>query len=85
VWARAGAFADHVWREAEGNTAVCTHNVVLRCLVGHGLGVPRTEWHRLEIPHVAPITIVQTREHGWFIDLEESVERRVFANFMESR
>ncbi len=82
VWTRAVAFLDEVRRHANGSAAVCTHNVVLRCMVGHGLGVPHADWHRIQVPHMAPVTIVQTRDHGWFIDLEESVERQLFADFM---
>jgi broad specificity phosphatase PhoE len=64
------------------SSLICTHNVVLRCLVGEGLGVPRSHWHRIDIPHLAPISVVQTRDHGWFVDLEESVEQHLFANFL---
>jgi ribonuclease H / adenosylcobalamin/alpha-ribazole phosphatase len=83
VWKRAIMFADDVWRHADANTAVCTHNVVLRCLLGHGLSVPHTEWHRIRVPHLAPVTIVNTRDHGWFVDLDETVEGQVFANFFD--
>lgn len=65
-----------------GYSIVCTHNVVLRCLIGEGLGVPRSQWHRIDVPHLAPITVVRTRDYGWFVDLEETVERRLFANFL---
>jgi broad specificity phosphatase PhoE len=63
-------------------TLVCTHNVVLRCLVGEALGIPQADWHRLVVPHLAPITVIQTRDYGWFVDLEESVEQRMFARFL---
>ena len=79
---RVNEFADAVWRHARRNSIVCAHNVVVRCLVGEALGVPRSEWHRIQVPHLAPITIVQTREFGWFVDLEETVERRLFADFL---
>ena len=82
VASRVNEFADAVWRHARGNSIVCAHNVVVRCLVGEALGVPRGEWHRIAVPHLAPITIVQTREFGWFVDLEETVERRLFADFL---
>lgn len=81
VWSRINSFAAEVWARSDGNTAICTHNVVLRCLVGHGLGVPKSLWHRIQVPHLAPITIVQTRNHGWFVDLDESVEERLLADF----
>jgi ribonuclease H / adenosylcobalamin/alpha-ribazole phosphatase len=73
-------FAREHWQPAGAPTVACTHNVVLRCLVGHLMGVPRSQWHRLCIPHLAPIELISTR-FGLFIDLHESVERRLFADF----
>jgi len=73
-------FAHEHWRPSGASTVACTHNVVLRCLVGHLMGVPQQEWHRLRIPHLAPIEVISTR-FGLFVDLHESVERRLFADF----
>jgi broad specificity phosphatase PhoE len=81
VWQRLWDFAQERWAPGEGPTLVCTHNVVLRCLVGYLLSVPQTQWYRLRIPHVAPITVVSTPRFGLFVDLEEWVEREVFADF----
>ncbi|HEY2883242.1 MAG TPA: histidine phosphatase family protein [Pirellulales bacterium] len=78
---RALAFVDDRWPAADGPTLVCTHNVVLRTIVGHGLRVPRALWHRLQIPHLQPVTVVQTRSYGWFVDLDEAVEGQLFADF----
>ena len=82
VQLRINSFAADVWQAAEENTITCTHNVVLRCLVGHEFGVPECEWHRISIPHLAPITVVQTHEFGRFVDLDETVERTLFADFL---
>lgn len=76
-------FANDVWDRAEGNTVACSHNVVLRVLVGEALGVPRTEWHRIQVPHLAPVTLIQTREYGRFLDLDERVESQLFAEFLD--
>ncbi len=78
---RARGFVDDRWPAADGATVACTHNVVLRSLVGEALQVPRVWWHRLQIPHLEPIQFVQTRRFGWFADLDESVERTIFADF----
>lgn len=82
VLLRIQSFASEAWTPAEGNTISCTHNVVLRCLIGKCLGVPRREWHRIQVPHLAPITFVETQQFGLFADLEESVERKLFADFL---
>jgi broad specificity phosphatase PhoE len=81
AWKRLQSFAQERWIAGCESTLVCTHNVVLRCLVGYLLSVPRRQWYRLRIPHLAPITVVSTPRFGWFVDLEEWVEREVFAGF----
>lgn len=73
-------FARDRWSPSEATTLTCTHNVVLRCLIGHLLGVGRADWHRLRIPHLAPIHLVASR-FGLFVDLREDVERHLFAGF----
>ena len=72
--------ADH-WGRAKGDTITCTHNVVLRCLVGEVMGVPMSDWHRLRIGHLAPITFVHTKRFGLFIDLHDAVERDIFQHY----
>lgn len=84
VLRRASSAAAHYWT-ASGNTLTCTHNVVLRCLVGKALGVPMEQWHLLKIPHLRPLLFRQTRSFGWFLDLEEDLEREIFSNFVGSR
>ncbi|QEL20187.1 histidine phosphatase family protein [Limnoglobus roseus] len=79
VSARVQAFARDVWGSARGATLTCTHNVVIRCLVGQTLGVSAEEWHRLRVPHVAPITFIQTKTDGLFVDIPEAVEAEMFA------
>ncbi len=36
---------------------VVTHNVVLRCLLGAGLGVPHSRWHLIPVAHSEAITV----------------------------
>jgi len=81
VWERLWDFAQDRWAPGEEASLVCTHNVVLRCLVGYLLAVPQTEWYRLRIPHLAPMTVVSTEKFGLFLDLKEEVERAIFAGF----
>jgi broad specificity phosphatase PhoE len=81
VLRRAVSFVEQTWSATNGNTVACTHNVVLRCLVGRALAVPPNCWHRLQIPHLKPIRFVQTRDYGWFVDLDPTVEREIFADF----
>ena len=81
VWERLWDFAQERWAPGEPPSLVCTHNVVLRCLVGYLLAVPQREWYRLRIPHLAPMAVVSTQKFGLFLDLDEEVERAIFADF----
>ena len=78
---RALAFVRDHWFGATGNTVTCTHNVVMRCLVGHVLGLPAHQWHRLEVPHLAPITFVLNPTHGLFVDIPPETARTLFRDF----
>jgi ribonuclease H / adenosylcobalamin/alpha-ribazole phosphatase len=79
VAARGASFARDVWAKADGPSLTCTHNVVLRCLIGSTLGVPPLEWIQLQIPHLAPVTFVQTANDGLFLDIPETVQPLMFA------
>ena len=79
---RVRRFTEARWTNSRSNTLVCTHNVVLRCLVGTALQVPPAEWHRLRIPHLAPIEFVQTRKHGLFVNLAPGIHQEIFRDFL---
>lgn len=81
VLARITQFTDERFT-ADGNTVTCTHNGVLRALVGSTLGVPIAQWVKLVFPHLGPITMIRTRRFGLFVDLPPDVERFVFAGFV---
>ena len=78
---RVQEFAAERWAGASEHSLTCTHNVVLRCLLGEALGVPREHWYRLQIPHLEPFVFVQTREHGLFVDVPQECMRHVFQDF----
>ncbi len=74
-------FMDGTLAAQKGNTVICTHNVVLRCLVGSLLRVPEHEWFRLRIPHLTPIRVTYSGRFGSFLDLDEATERHIFGAF----
>ncbi|MEN6494062.1 MAG: histidine phosphatase family protein [Thermoguttaceae bacterium] len=83
VFQRTWAFVQERFTPRAGSSLTCTHNVVLRCLVGHLLGVPRQDWFRLRIPHLTPVTVLATERFGLFVDLDEDTEREIFAGFLK--
>jgi ribonuclease H / adenosylcobalamin/alpha-ribazole phosphatase len=38
---------------------VVTHNVVLRCLIGAGLGLPLSTWHRIPVAHLEQFEVLR--------------------------
>jgi len=42
-------------KDSQGSTLVVTHNVVLRCLIGHYHSIALQNWHKLTIPHAEPL------------------------------
>lgn len=84
VHERAWAFAKDHWKSDAANSVTCTHNVVLRCLIGEALGVPISERYRIQVPHLAPIEFVSTKRFGVVLNLSENVERRLFRGFVYS-
>lgn len=85
VNSRAWDFVDQHWKYDSPSSATCTHNGVLRCLVGQAIGVSPSERYRIQIPHLAPIEFVSTKEFGVLVNLSESVERELFRGFIGTR
>lgn len=83
VTARVRRFVNDKLLASQTPTATCTHNVVLRTMIGDALGVPSAQQHRLEIPHATPITFLGTK-FGLFVELTPEVERHIFQNFSQA-
>lgn len=80
------AFFDEHWDRrglaSRGDTLVCTHNVPIRVLIGHALGMAPALWHKLTIDHLRPYQFLDTERYGLFADLDEATHRATFANFV---
>ncbi len=50
---------DFITSLPDAPSLVVSHNVVLRCLLGSGLGVPMTQWHLVPVPHGEPIEVLR--------------------------
>ena len=44
------------------NTALITHNVVIRCLLGDALGIDIKNWHLIEVPHTQVFSMSLSQE-----------------------
>jgi len=74
-------FIEKQWSPDQSSSAVCTHNVVLRCLVGRTLGIRQRDYHRIRIPYLAPISFVRSKRFGLFVNLTPSLELELFRDF----
>jgi broad specificity phosphatase PhoE len=74
-------FIGNEWALDGRNSATCSHNVVLRELVGHTMRIAPADRYRINIPHLVPIDFVYSQKYGLFIDLHEDSERAIFKNF----
>ena len=71
VFDRLNSFIESQKKEpVKGNVLVCTHTVVLRCLIGDALGLPKSSWHTLVIPHLIPLECILTDDGKLFLNLE---------------
>ena len=48
---------------------ICTHNVVLRCLIGSQLNIPKQEWFKIVPKYLDPIEVIMTKDRKFFINL----------------
>jgi pentose-5-phosphate-3-epimerase/putative flippase GtrA/broad specificity phosphatase PhoE len=48
---------------------ICTHNVVLRCLIGSQLDILRQKWFKIAPEHLDPIELILTEDGKFFINL----------------
>lgn len=75
---RVSSFMRERLGDAGHDSLVCTHNGVVRAIVGMTLGIPQEQWHRIDVPHCAPVTVVSSRRFGLFVNIPPAVERRMF-------
>ena len=78
---RIESFVDHQWASGKSSSAVCSHNVVLRCLIGRTLGIRQSDWHRIRVPYLTPIPFVRSKRFGVFVNLPPSLEMELFRDF----
>ncbi|MDP1729345.1 MAG: hypothetical protein Q8L27_04035, partial [archaeon] len=60
---------------------VCTHNVVLRVLLGKLMRIPQKEWHKITIPHLDPLKIILTKDKRLFLDLDNEQIKIILKKF----
>jgi ribonuclease H / adenosylcobalamin/alpha-ribazole phosphatase len=79
VFSRLNKFLGEISGKIEGETAVMTHNVVLRCLIGKSHSIPQQDWHLLSIPHAEPLEF-KTMEGRLISNIPRSQLGNIFAD-----
>lgn len=74
-------FLDESRKHAGEKIAFCTHNVVLRAMIGMSLKVRRKEWHKINVPHGKPLNFVLTPNKSIYLDCDEETLLQVMKNF----
>ena len=59
----------------ETPSLVVTHNVVLRCLLGAGLGVPVALWHRIPVAHGELVEVLRYKGQTFLNLTQRQIER----------
>ena len=67
----------------EKDILVCTHNVVLRCLIGSSLRIPVKDWHKIQIPYFEPLSFV-LEDNKIIYKGEEEQKKRLLKNLINS-
>jgi bisphosphoglycerate-dependent phosphoglycerate mutase len=61
--------------------AFCTHNIVLRSLIGLSLRMPKKEWHKINVPYGRPISFVLAPNKSIYLDCDEETLLLIMRNF----
>jgi len=69
-------------KDAPENYLVCTHNVVLRCIIGSLTKTKREDWHKLFIPFAEPIEVIVNNKTR-YLNLSKELEEEIFKNLIE--
>lgn len=80
VYKRALGFIEKLKNSKEKKIFVCTHNVVLRTIIGSYFKIPLKEWHRITIPFFEPVKFIITKDNRFYIELTNSQIKEIFKN-----
>ncbi|MDP2925246.1 MAG: histidine phosphatase family protein [Nanoarchaeota archaeon] len=80
VLLRLYSFLKNIKNIKNNKIALCTHNVVLRCLIGSYLKIPMKEWYKLNIPDFEPIRFILTKNSRLYIELTDNQIKEILKN-----
>lgn len=84
VLKRLGIFLNEIKKTKNKKIVVCTHNVVLRCLIGAYTRLPLNEWYKIELGYLEKIKCLLTRDGKIFIELSDEQIEKIFENLQHA-
>jgi broad specificity phosphatase PhoE len=79
VWNRVTEFLEGI-DYGDEDTAVVTHNVVMRCILGSQYDIPMSVWHEIVVPHAELFELVIAENENLYINLTEDQVETCFQN-----
>jgi broad specificity phosphatase PhoE len=61
-------FINDIQKNLNKKIVVCTHNVVIRAMIGLSLKIHYTKWHKINIPYAEPIKFILTKDNRFYIE-----------------
>lgn len=77
---RIKAFLIDVKKIPDKKFLICTHNVIIRILIGMSLKIHFSEWHKIVIPHGDPIKFILTKDNRIYIELSPEQNEIILKN-----
>ena len=59
---------------------ICTHNVVLRAIIGSCLRIPVRDWFKINIPYLELIKFIMTKDNRLYMELTPNQTKEIFKN-----
>ena len=73
-------FIRFIQKNKAKSIVACTHNVIIRTLIGISLKIHHTKWHKINIPYAEPIKFILTKDNRIYIELEPEQSEMIFKN-----
>ncbi|VVB78731.1 2,3-bisphosphoglycerate-dependent phosphoglycerate mutase [uncultured archaeon] len=78
VHKRIRAFIEKLKTVKEKKVLVCTHNVVIRIIIGSYFKLPPKDWFKIRVPYFEPIKFILTKDNRFYIELSDSQIKEIF-------
>jgi len=75
---RAKEFIIGLKKQNNKKILVCTHNVVLRTIIGSYFKIPVKNWFKINISYLEPIKFIMPKDNRFYIELTDNQRKEIF-------